>query len=145
MPFDPTIDYYWLGETLRDLALGAGSTLSALDNTMNCLRPPYLEDADPDFMDLLKKLQGNSEKLLKETIRNIRNHPFFRGINWEEVEAKETRPPFFVRRKGLRHIRRQKIPLDDLLDDEDITDEMQMLFDGFSFESDQWRAIQKLN
>ncbi|XP_040187894.1 protein kinase C delta type-like [Rana temporaria] len=146
-PFDPAIDYYWLGGTLHDLAFGAGSTLSELDNTMNCLRPPYLVDTDPDpdFMDLLKKLQCKSEKFYKETIRNIRNHPFFRGINWEEVEARETRPPFNVSRKGLRHITRQKISLDDILGNYDVPDEMQMLFDSFSFESDQWRAMQKLN
>ncbi|XP_040197899.1 protein kinase C theta type-like [Rana temporaria] len=138
MPVQQARDYYMLGLTLSDMAFGTFSNFIPRDHSINYA-------AYTDFKDLLKKLKDGYRERCKVTFRNIRNHPFFRGLNWEEVEARETRPPFFVRQKGLRHITRQKIPLDVLLNDKNIPDEKQKLYDGFSFESDQWRAIQKLD
>ncbi|XP_040184662.1 protein kinase C theta type-like [Rana temporaria] len=141
MLFHQARDYYMLGLTLSKMAFGTSSNFIPRDHSINYA-------AYTDFKDLVEKLKDGYREWCKATFRNIRNHPFFRGLNWEEVEARETRPPFFVHRKGLRHITRQKIPLDVLLYDKNIPDEMenlkQKLYDGFSFESDQWRAIQKL-
>lgn len=51
-----------------------------------------------------------------------------------------------IRFQGLRKITRKIIKLEELTGEETtISAKRQKLFNGFSFVSDKWRAIQKLN
>ncbi|CAI9544861.1 unnamed protein product, partial [Staurois parvus] len=104
-------------------------------------------------------LQGFSGKTPVQRSRKVQRtccqhtrSPIFQCINWKKVEAGEARPPFFICRKGFRDMTRQKIKLEDLMNDMDkngecyapISEEEQKLFNGFSFISDEWRAMMKM-
>lgn len=60
-----------------------------------------------DLKDLIEQLtHKNPAKRLgnpkKGGIDGIKNHPFFKGVDWKDVLAKKTKPPF-VPHKGIRH------------------------------------------
>ncbi|XP_040195615.1 protein kinase C delta type-like [Rana temporaria] len=61
--------------------------------------PDYPEDADPDLVAFIDKFLCKDLQKRKEAMTNIRDDPFLRGINWEELEMGYTRPPFFVQRE----------------------------------------------
>ncbi|CAI9609312.1 unnamed protein product, partial [Staurois parvus] len=73
-------------------------------------------------------------------------------FQWYKLEAGEAHPPFFICQKGFRDMTRQKIKLEDLMNDldeeeepyEPISAEEQKLFNGFSFVGDEWRAMMKM-
>ncbi|XP_073474294.1 protein kinase C delta type-like [Aquarana catesbeiana] len=155
VPYDGAVDYFALGILLFDLAFNRFAFPESLTEARAIKYdvPRYPKGADPDVKDLLEKLLCKDPCRRNDFIADIQDHPFFNGINWKEVEAGEARPPFFVQRKGFRNFTRERIKPEDLMNNIDcdgdpiepsISAEEQQLYNGFSFVSDTWKAIQKL-
>ncbi|XP_040198498.1 protein kinase C delta type-like [Rana temporaria] len=157
MPYDGAVDYFALGVLLFRFALGRLPFENICTSSEGIMygQPCFPDDPAPDpvLKDLLEKLLIKFPFKRKNFIANIQDHPFFNGINWKELEAGEAPPPISIRRKGFRDFTRKKLKPEDLMNninsdgdpiEPSISAEEQKMFDGFSFVSDEWKAMQKL-
>lgn len=104
--------------------------------------PDHPEEADPDLLDLLPKLLCKNHHMRKCVVINIRDHPFFQGVDWEEVEKNSDDPKIYGLRNSLRIMAQHKIALESFMDQEKaISPKEQRLFDGFEFLCDEWTAF----
>jgi serine/threonine protein kinase len=58
--------------------------------------PPFLSEAAADLLGRMLARDPEARIGAKGGIRKIREHPFFEGINWEDVLAKRIKPPFTI-------------------------------------------------
>ncbi|XP_073488768.1 protein kinase C delta type-like [Aquarana catesbeiana] len=154
IPYDGAVDYFALGVLLFELIFAYPLYNGRYGDTKTIMYevPRYPDGTDPDLKDFLEKLLCKDPCRRNDFIADIQDHPFFNGINWKELEAGKAPPPFFVQRKGFRNLTRETIEPEDLMNNmndwgnpmDPISAEKQKLFDGFSFVSDEWKAMQKL-
>eukprot|EP00053_Salpingoeca_punica_P010651 m.95525 g.95525 ORF g.95525 m.95525 type:complete len:480 (-) comp15454_c0_seq4:471-1910(-) len=94
------VDWWSLGALLFDMVTGAPpfcgqSRKKTMEKIMKAKLtcPPFLS---PDCKDLLHKLLRRDVKtrLGAEGVEEIKAHPFFRGINWDDVYNRKLQPPF---------------------------------------------------
>ena len=100
--YDSTIDWWSLGCVLYELLIGRAPYRICLGDSLNedlykkkILIPDYVcEDAKDLITKLLviepKKRLGYGENGAKK----IKHHPFFKGINWDDVWNQKINPPF---------------------------------------------------
>jgi protein-serine/threonine kinase len=100
--YDSTIDWWSLGCVLYELLIGRAPYRICLGDSLNedlykkkILIPDYVcEDAKDLITKLLviepKKRLGYGENGAKK----IKHHPFFKGINWDDVWNQKLNPPF---------------------------------------------------
>ncbi|XP_040203459.1 serine/threonine-protein kinase psk1-like [Rana temporaria] len=145
-PFDKDVDYFALGVTLFEAAFGTYPfDKNNPRGSISCESPYYPVGAECVLVDFLNKLLCKDQKKRKAYIANIRKHRLFRGINWEQLEAGETPAPFSACRKNLvEEMTKTTIDLYGGLNYNCFGEREQALFLGFSFISDEWKAIQKL-
>ncbi|XP_073474310.1 serine/threonine-protein kinase Sgk2-like [Aquarana catesbeiana] len=144
-PFDKAVDFFALGVTLFEAAFGIYPYNPNDPKSSICYETPrYPIGADDVLVDFLNKLLCKDQKKRKVYIANIRKHRFFGGINWEQLEAGETRAPFSACRKDLKEMTKTTIDLYKRLIFCDLGKTAQALFMGFSFVSEEWEAIQNL-
>ncbi|XP_073474311.1 protein kinase C theta type-like [Aquarana catesbeiana] len=145
-PHNQVVDYFSLGVLLYEAAFGAhpflrGGIKFLLDSIEN-ETPFYPDDTDPNLVDFLQRLLCKEPDERERAIADIEHHPFFQGINWEELAAGETDPPFPVRRKSHRKQRRTIINLEDVMNPEEaISDQEEAISDQEEAISDQEEAI----
>jgi protein-serine/threonine kinase len=100
--YDSTVDWWSLGCVLYELLIGRAPFRICLGDSLNedlykkkILIPDYVcEDAKDLITKLLvvepKKRLGYGENGAKK----IKHHPFFKGINWDDVWNQRINPPF---------------------------------------------------
>ncbi|XP_040207634.1 protein kinase C theta type-like [Rana temporaria] len=155
-PHNQRADYFSLGVLLYEAAFGVHPFFRERDVSRLLFSivketPFYPEDADPNLVDFLQKLMCKNPDERERAIADIQHHLFFQDINWEELAAGGTEPPFPVRRKSHNKQKIKIINLEDIMNqDEAIVDQHeaisareQALFNGFSFISEEWIAIQE--
>ena len=53
---------------------------------------------DPNAVDLVRKLTSHDVSMrfgnLREGVEDIKNHPWFSGVNWQKLYEKKIRPPY---------------------------------------------------
>ncbi|KAM3924827.1 protein kinase C theta type-like [Leptodactylus fuscus] len=89
--FHAAIDWWRLGIVMSRMSTGFHPFHYGGNFTRNEPKLPSRLDADLEDL-LLNLLQVNSKML--DVYSNIRNHPFFNIICWEDLEKKRARPPF---------------------------------------------------
>lgn len=146
-PYNAMADYFSLGIILFEVAFKYHPFYDGEDDKKmkKCIlqdEPRYPEEADPDLLDLLAKLLCKDPKTRKKDVANIKDHPFFNEINWEELDVEEPTPPFPKGRKNPRTIQIKRMELEEITDKEKaVTDDEQKLFTDFPFISDKWKAL----
>ncbi|XP_040197477.1 serine/threonine-protein kinase Sgk2-like [Rana temporaria] len=81
-------------------------------------------------------------KTRKKDVANIKDHPFFNGINWEELQVKKPPPPFHIHKKNPETIQKNKMELEEITDrTKSVKAKDQEKFVGFSFVSEEWRTL----
>uniref|UniRef100_A0A8C5QGB6 Uncharacterized protein n=1 Tax=Leptobrachium leishanense TaxID=445787 RepID=A0A8C5QGB6_9ANUR len=108
--------------------------------------PKYPSDLTPDTVDLLKKLlcKNPSKRLGKRG--NIRNHPFFKSIDWNELEAGRVNPPFSLCTTSspqTEDVLRKSEVLCAGDESERISPKDQRRFIGFSYISPKWMDMEQ--
>ncbi|XP_040210212.1 protein kinase C delta type-like [Rana temporaria] len=145
-PYDTTADYFSLGILLYETVFGVhpfrGKSKEATIGNIICNKPRFWRGIDHDLANFLCRLLCKDQNRRKKAVANIRQHPFLDGVNWEEVEALKTLPPFAMQSSPMK-ITESVIKLEDLEEQMPDSDIDQRWFNGFSFVSDAWRAMQQ--
>ncbi|KAL9902316.1 JIL-1 kinase isoform 1-T7 [Glossina fuscipes fuscipes] len=103
---DLAVDWWSVGVLTYELLTGASpftvveqqnsqSDISRRIQKVDPVLPPTLGETVKDF--ILKMLHKDPKKRLggnKKSAGDIKNHPFFRGINWNELKSKRRKAPF---------------------------------------------------
>uniref|UniRef100_A0A1A9WI21 non-specific serine/threonine protein kinase n=1 Tax=Glossina brevipalpis TaxID=37001 RepID=A0A1A9WI21_9MUSC len=103
---DLAVDWWSVGVLAYELVTGASpftaveqqnsqSDISRQIQKVDPVLPPTLGETVKDF--ILKMLHKDPKKRLggnKKCASDIKNHPFFRGINWNELKTKRLKAPF---------------------------------------------------
>ncbi|XP_066440254.1 protein kinase C delta type-like [Eleutherodactylus coqui] len=134
--YDTAVDWWSLGIVVSRMAAGQspfyhGSKKEKVIESITTEQPKFPSWLDANLKHLLERLlRKNPEKRLG-VYKNIRGHPFFTTIDWEELELKRSRPPF----KPFRRVLENK----NLQWPEDGTPLHPM--DGFDFTSPSWTRM----
>ena len=98
-------DFYSLGVVIFELAMGkrpyTGKTRNEireeLSNKEICLADFELPKGySPHLADLINKLlkKNPNERLGKNGVKEIKEHPFFSQMKWRKLECKKVKPPY---------------------------------------------------
>ncbi|KAM3940079.1 protein kinase C theta type-like [Leptodactylus fuscus] len=123
--FNTAVDWWSLGIVVSRMAIGFSPFYHGGNITTDKPKLPSWLDADLKDL-LLNLLEINPEKRL-DVNSNIRDHPFFNDICWEDLETRRAQPPF--------------IPFKAILENEDLPwPENQTLHpeDEFNYMSPSW-------
>ncbi|ODM87914.1 Ribosomal protein S6 kinase beta-1 [Orchesella cincta] len=140
------VDWWSLGALMHDMLIGAPPfTANNREKTIQKILkgklnlPPYLTH---DAMDLIRKLlkRQGKERLgygTQDAVA-IKSHPFFKGVNWDDVAAKRLEPPFKPslvsdEDTSLFDTRFTKQPPVDSPDDTKLSESANLIFQGFSY------------
>ncbi|XP_041438360.1 protein kinase C delta type-like [Xenopus laevis] len=138
MDYNTGADWWSFGVTLYEMATGylpysaKGNTKEQLHQVLQ-RQPYYPSYLCPELQDLLCKLLKNEPDQRLGVNGNIREHPFFACLDWEEVEQRRLEPPFKPKVRPIEYYGEKKIefPTGD-------SSESRMLED-FSFLDPNWQ------
>ncbi|XP_040203763.1 protein kinase C delta type-like [Rana temporaria] len=136
-PYDATVDYYALGVILFEMATGEEAELAG------CRKSLYPKNIDPDLRDVIEKLLKKNPKVRGTAVKRLREHPFFRSIEWKKLEEGKVTPPLWMPECPEKDTNEQ-IGVKELIyyrekNEKKIANSKQRLFDGFSFMSRKWK------
>ncbi|XP_077133711.1 uncharacterized protein LOC143788168 [Ranitomeya variabilis] len=149
-PFNYTADLFAFGVMVFQMATGSypfysGPCLRRLAYSLQCDEPFYPNTMDSQLRNVIERLLCKSPEKRQEVCSNLKGHPFFSTINWEELEAGRSRPPFTMTPIPVLETSKQ-MELDQVMSGTEaqkppITPEDQQLFCGFSYISNRWKNI----
>ena len=106
--YDSTVDWWSLGCVFYEMLIGRAPYKIVLGDSLNeelynerILIPDYVTD---EACDLIKKLLIiNPKKRLgygEDGAKKIKQHPYFKDVNWDNVWKQKIEPPFIPNLKG---------------------------------------------
>ncbi|XP_063802296.1 protein kinase C delta type-like [Pseudophryne corroboree] len=146
LPYNTTVDLFSFGVVLFEMATGvypfhAGDDSDEVMESIRQDAPRYPSNLHPELRDILERLLCKDPEERQKLCSNIKCHPFFKSINWKQLETGRITPPFTM--YPTPETMAEAIPVDDLLSPTEsaISAEDESLFTGFSFTSDTWTAM----
>ncbi|BFZ12288.1 hypothetical protein BsWGS_15326 [Bradybaena similaris] len=107
---DFAVDWWSLGVLAYELLTGASpftvdgekNTQSEISKRIMKCNPPYPKKFSPEVKDLIQKLltKDPSKRLGSRSVEDVRRHPFFKCINWDDLAQKKVPAPFVPK---IRH------------------------------------------
>ncbi|XP_077133706.1 protein kinase C delta type-like [Ranitomeya variabilis] len=150
-PYNYTVDLFAFGVTIYQMATGyspfySGPCLRRVAYSVTCDKPCYPNTMDSQLRDVIERLLCKTPKKRQDVCSNLKGHPFFSPINWKELEAGRSRPPFTMTPIPVLETSKQ-IELDQVMSgieaqEPPITPKDQRLFCGFSYISNRWKSIE---
>ena len=96
-PYGPEIDWWALGIFTYELLFGEtpfyNENKAKMFQAIRTETPRFPKGADPDVMDFINLLLVKDPQQ-RGAFDQIKNHPFFKGMSFEDVLAKKYTPPF---------------------------------------------------
>eukprot|EP00040_Diaphanoeca_grandis_P004435 m.28710 g.28710 ORF g.28710 m.28710 type:complete len:580 (-) comp15960_c0_seq1:34-1773(-) len=107
-PYDAGVDWWALGVLTYEMTVGQPPFLGSSEEELfsgimqkKVLFPPWSSvEATKIINDFLAKKPEERLGFGPEGVKNIKNHVFFSGIDWDKLEKKEIKPPFKPAGKG---------------------------------------------
>ncbi|XP_075715975.1 protein kinase C delta type-like [Rhinoderma darwinii] len=91
------VDFFALGVTLYKMSSGwhpfYGTTKELMNYAVNTKTPSYPEYLTPETVQILKGLLNKNNHRRLGVKGNIREHPFFSAVNWNDMENRTAVPP----------------------------------------------------
>ncbi|PIO33074.1 hypothetical protein AB205_0193270 [Aquarana catesbeiana] len=93
------VDYFSLGIIIYKMVLGRHPIIAVKDNEEQIrkkiieMNPHYPRGMNPNLRDLLVRLLWKDQDGQKQQVCDIRSRPFFKTIDWAEVEGRMCRTP----------------------------------------------------
>ncbi|XP_077134868.1 protein kinase C delta type-like [Ranitomeya variabilis] len=150
-PFNYTVDLFAFGVIVFQMATGyypfySGQCLRRLAYSVKWDKPCYPYTMDSQLRNVIERLLCKSPEKRQDVCSNLKGHPFFSTINWEELEAGRSRPPFTMTPIPILETSKQ-MELDQVMSGTEaqeppITPEDHQLFCGFSYISNRWKSIE---
>ncbi|XP_077117058.1 protein kinase C delta type-like [Ranitomeya variabilis] len=147
-PFNYTVDLFAFGVIVFQMAtryypFNPGPRLAY---SVKCDKPCYPNTMNSKLRNVIARLLCKSPKKRQYICSNLKGHPFFSPINWEELEAGRSRPPFTMTPipvlKTSKQIELHQVMSGIEAQKPPITPEDQRLFCGFSYISNRWKSIE---
>ncbi|CAI9592478.1 unnamed protein product [Staurois parvus] len=97
-PYYAPADYYSLGMIVYQMAVGnhpfytKGMKRKDLSEMMYTMSPYFPKDMDLDTNELIHRLLWQDQEERGYLVRNLRKHPFFKEIDWAELERSSQQP-----------------------------------------------------
>ncbi|XP_068127190.1 protein kinase C theta type-like [Hyperolius riggenbachi] len=143
------VDYFALGVIAYEMETGRDPFQLAekfrdVKRAICCQDPVFPEDTNEDLRDLINRLLCKDQAERQRQVFNLREHPFFRGINWEEMSAGRSSPPPALRIPPPIPSPEKLIPyhvITPACHRSPITLWRQRLFRHFNYVSDRWKAM----
>ncbi|KAK9889759.1 hypothetical protein WA026_007139 [Henosepilachna vigintioctopunctata] len=140
------VDWWSFGALIYDILTGsppftAENRKKTIEKILRCKLhlPPYLT---ADARDLIRKLLKRqvSARLGSgiEDGKSIRQHPFFRTVNWDDVLNRKLRPPYIPTLRSLEDVSQfdpkftKQTPVDSPVE-QHLSDSVNAIFEGFSY------------
>lgn len=146
-----SVDWWSFGVLLYEMLIGQspfhGDDEDELFESIRVDTPHYPRWITKESKDILEKLFERDPTRRLGVTGNIRDHPFFKTINWTTLERREVDPPFKPKVKSAsdynnfdREFLNEKPKLS--YSDKNLIDSMdQSAFDGFSFTNPKFEQI----
>ncbi|OXB73230.1 UNVERIFIED_CONTAM: hypothetical protein H355_016410 [Colinus virginianus] len=146
-----SVDWWSFGVLLYEMLIGQspfhGDDEDELFESIRVDTPHYPRWITKESKDILEKLFERDPTRRLGVTGNIRDHPFFKTINWVTLERREVEPPFKPKVKSAsdynnfdREFLNEKAKLS--YSDKNLIDSMdQSAFDGFSFTNPKFEQI----
>ncbi|XP_065605592.1 protein kinase C delta type isoform X2 [Cyrtonyx montezumae] len=146
-----SVDWWSFGVLLYEMLIGQspfhGDDEDELFESIRVDTPHYPRWITKESKDILEKLFERDPTRRLGVTGNIRDHPFFKTINWVTLEKREVEPPFKPKVKSAsdynnfdREFLNEKAKLS--YSDKNLIDSMdQSAFDGFSFTNPKFEQI----
>ncbi|CAJ0943151.1 unnamed protein product [Ranitomeya imitator] len=104
--YGTAVDWWSLGIVVSEMATGhspfySGSVSKMAYRAITKGEPEIPSWLDADMQDLIKKLLCKTPQKRLGVTGNIREHPFFTTIGWEDLEERRAQPPFIPFRPVL--------------------------------------------
>ncbi|XP_031758500.1 serine/threonine-protein kinase gad8-like [Xenopus tropicalis] len=132
MAYDSCVDYWSLGVILHEMLTGRIPTFSWFRKTLQCP-----ENLNPEAKDILMNLLTYSPSKRRNFVGNIKQHPFFKPIDWKALEAGKIKPPFIPPpASDLSGPCYEMLPPSEVEDVEHLNH-----LNGLSFVCKEWRSI----
>ncbi|KAM4044999.1 protein kinase C delta type-like [Anomaloglossus baeobatrachus] len=149
-PYNTAVDWFSAGVVICTLATGrhpfyrgqiGGAIIKAIIND----DPVFPNEMDPQLKAVIEGLLDKSPESRQKFVDNIRDHPFFKEINWTDIEEARACPPFqlppppVMTSEKIKHVLSFTETIQPPIAETD-----QNLFSGFTFANDGWKVIKQI-
>ncbi|XP_075189478.1 protein kinase C delta type-like [Anomaloglossus baeobatrachus] len=148
-PYNTAVDWFSAGLVIYEMATGKHpfyrgkideTTIKAMIND----DPIFPSKMDPQLKAIIKGLLDKDPESRQKFVENIRDHPFFRKINWTDIEEARACPSFQLPPPPVMTSTTMKGVLSFTEANNPIAETCQKLFCGFTFANDGWKVIKSI-
>ncbi|KAM4038543.1 uncharacterized protein ACNLHF_016899 [Anomaloglossus baeobatrachus] len=149
-PYNTAVDWFSAGVVIYQMATGRypfyeGKFVETIIEVIINDDPIFPKGFDPQLKAIIEGLLDKSPESRQKFVDNIRDHPFFKEINWTDIEEARACPPF--------QLSPPPVMTSDTMKDvvsyteafhPPIAETDQKLFCGFTFANDGWKVIKSI-